>query len=485
MKVTFIYPDFMKGAEGKYYEGIASLSAVLKKGGHSVRLLHVIEEINPQELAEGFKRDYADTDIIAFSSTTNAFPYVAQCARQLRKLTNILILCGGLHPTLAPEEAIAVEGIDIICQGEGEYPLLELCDKLQNNQDISAIENLWIKKGDNIIRNNVRPLIENLDELPLPDRDVFDYKSLADYRWGRLVFMASRGCPFHCTHCCNRDIQQVYPNKLKYVRFKSVDRIISEVKAAMAAWPDVKENIFHDDILTLKKNWFGEFASRYKKEIGIPYICNSRFELLSEETLKSLSESGCSGLKVGVESGNDFIRKDILKRKQNREDMIKVADTCRRLGLRLHTFNMVGIPFEDLSKALDTVKVNARLRPAEIQITVFYPFPQTELHRICKERNFLTGKTLDSFAQGETILQLDTFPPKEIIHAYRNFVAFVRYYEIAYFFPRPISSVFIKIWDLFWYNPKIFFLLRPFQAVFLYCYSFIWRFKSWLKRRRV
>ncbi|GAG35237.1 unnamed protein product, partial [marine sediment metagenome] len=129
MKIVFVYPDFMKGAEGKYYEGIASLSAVLKAGGHKVELFHMIKKISGTEFAGVFEKRYPDTDIIAFSSTTNAFPYVAEYAKEIRKKNNVLTVCGGTHPTLCPEESIGAYGIDVICRGEGEYAMSELCGR--------------------------------------------------------------------------------------------------------------------------------------------------------------------------------------------------------------------------------------------------------------------------------------------------------------------------------------------------------------------
>ena len=155
MKVVFVYFDFMRGAQGKYYEGLASLSALLKQHHHATRLFHITEYITSERFLQIFEQQYSDSDLMAFSTTTNAFYYAAAYAEQIKKRHNILTICGGIHPTLYPEEAFDEPGIDIICIGEGEYPLLELCERLETGKDISSIQNLWIKKEGEIYKNSV------------------------------------------------------------------------------------------------------------------------------------------------------------------------------------------------------------------------------------------------------------------------------------------------------------------------------------------
>lgn len=486
MKIVFVYPDFMKGAQGKYYEGIASLAALLKKNGHTVELFHLIREISDIKFIEIFEQRFPKIDLIAFSSTTNTFAYVSKYAKEIRKRRNILTICGGIHPTLCPEETIACDGIDVLCIGEGEYPLLELCNRLEKKEDIVNIQSLWIKREGRIIKNKVRPLLEDLDLLPMPERTIFDYKNSTDFKWRRLVFMASRGCPFLCAHCCNERLKEKYPNYSRYVRFKSVGRMLEEIKYSLEQWPSTQQICFHDDILTLNPAWFRDFIFRYKEEIGLPYVCNSRFDLLDEKKIEILKQTGCVGVKLGLESGNDFIRKEILKRRQDKEKIINIADDCHKKGLGFYTFNMVGIPFENLARALDTIKLNARLNPNDMQVSIFYPYPKTDLYEVCREKGFLTNKTLPSYVERDTVLKLNDFPKQEILFAYDNFVHFVEYYEfLSLLLPKRFCKFSINILDFLWVHPKIYFLIRPMLMCCRYLYKFIRKFKQWQRALRI
>ena len=212
MKVLFIYPDILLHRPdwpGYFYTGISSLAAVLKNEGHTVSLLHVTRCIAKSELIERVRNE--TPDLLGFSSSSPMFPFVREFASWLAESEmEVATICGGIHPTIAPEEAINTQGIDMICRGEGEAALSELCRRLERNEDISNIRNLWIKRNGQIIRNPLRPIMDDLDKLPFPDRGIFDYENLYGEREGRLSFLASRGCPYDCTYCCNHLIRKIY-----------------------------------------------------------------------------------------------------------------------------------------------------------------------------------------------------------------------------------------------------------------------------------
>ena len=462
MKVVFVYFDFMKGAGGKYYEGIASVSAVLRRSNHVTKLFHIADYVGCGQFLDIYSRRYADFDIAAFSATTNAFYYTAKYAKEIKKrFEKVITVCGGTHPTLYPAEAIGAEGIDIICIGEGEYPMLDLCSRLEANNGITGIQNLWVKKDGKIFRNSVRPLIADLDSLPMPDREIFDFESSADKRLKRLVFMGSRGCPFNCSHCCNHALKKAGPDSGPYVRFKSAGRLISEIKFCLEQCDNIEHVIFHDDILNLKRDWFAEFTAKYKGEIDLPYVCNSRFDLLDETAVELLRESGCMQLNIGLESGDDFIRREVLNRNQSEERIIEAGNLCRQKGIKLYIFTMVGIPHEDLRRALNTVKLTARLRPDVVQTSVYYPYAQTALYEECREKGYLTRKRLDSYFEADTVLNLPDFSKDEILFAYKNFKVFVSYYVTAQKLGGLLGGVLEKVIDFMWLHRRIYQLLEP------------------------
>ena len=486
MNLIIIYPDILNGAAwtGYFYTGIGYLSAVMKKAGHRVSLIHVTHPPEQLEfmrtLGEILSSD--DSALIAFSSTTNMFGYVKLWSSWIKsQYRKNLTIAGGVHPTLNPDETIAVDGVDIVCIGEGEEPLLELADALQNGRDITSIRNLWIKTKENIHKNPTRPFIKNLDAIPFPDRGLFDYENLDREREGIGVFMASRGCPYDCFYCCNHAIKKCTEGASGYVRFRSVDNVISEIKQALADYPFIKLLHFDDDILPINKKWFKDFSDKYAKEISLPFECNIRPNLVDEITIELLKNAGCKTLRLGLESGNAFIRNKILNRGLSEETLVKAATLCKEAGIRLYTFNMVGLPFEDMPARLDTVKLNARINSDEEQISIFYPYEKTRLFDICLEQKLIRDNET-AVPVKDTALFFEREERNRIVFTAYFFPLLVRVYRIYLKLPALLARTLIKVSDAILSSKCVAKILYPALISFMIFLSRHQRLEAWARR---
>jgi anaerobic magnesium-protoporphyrin IX monomethyl ester cyclase len=450
-KVLLIYPDFTttenrKDNYGSYSEGLASISAVLKQGGHEVALYHLTYMPDKQEYINNIKK-HSDADIIGFTVRTSAFPDVISFLQWTKEaLPSALTLCGGYHPTLAPDEVINTENVDIVCIGEGEYAMLELCNSI-GTDDMYSIQNLWFKKAnDSIIKNSVRPCIENLEDLPLPDYDLFDYDNLLSSRMKTALVMVSRGCIFSCTYCGNSKLREVYPNRANYARFRNPENAISLLKTLLAKYPYIKYLNFRDAILNMKKEWFNNFIELYKQEIHMPFTGNLRLDLLDEDVIKKLSEAGCYMIDVGLESGDYEMRKKYLHRNMTDEQIISSFKYFRKYGIISLTYNIVGLPYENLKLALKTVKLNAFIRPDRSIANVFTPFPMTRLTEIAKEGGFLPDVL--NFKRKVFLVQ-PQFPEAQVLFAEAYFSIFQKLYQFAWKLPKPLSKATENMLDAF------------------------------------
>ena len=177
-KFLFIYPDFLgnekrKDLKGNYHEGIAIISAVLKQHGYQTALYHMTYMPEKEEFQAKIKEFNAD--VIGFSVRTTAVPQVREMCKWLKEVTDAFTTSGGPHGTLCPQELIEMDGMDCVCIGEGEYPTLELCDALREGKDYTHIPSLWVKDQDGtVVKNPVRPFIEDLNTLPMSDFELFD-----------------------------------------------------------------------------------------------------------------------------------------------------------------------------------------------------------------------------------------------------------------------------------------------------------------------
>ncbi len=419
-------------------------------------MLHITK---PMLNRDNFMAELLQTDphLIAFSSTTNMFPCVQELVGWIRdEGCRVPIICGGVHPTLRAHHALATPGLDMICVGEGEEAIVELCRKLEEGRDYSDISNIWSKVNGEVRGNPLRPPIQNLDSLPFPDRDIFDYPNLHLESKGKAVFMATRGCPFSCTYCSNTALREVHGGPGKYLRFRSPENVTAEILEVIERYPFIRTVYFEDDILFLKKDFARRFASHYPEKISLPFTCNMHPSFCSKETVALLKKAGCSGIRIGLESGDEQIRREVLNRNYPQDVLIKAFLNCKEAGLKIRSFNMVGIPGETPRKVLETIKLNARAGIDELQCSIFQPYPGTKLYDICLEKGLFSGKIPTDYYYTPT-LNLGQLNNKQIFMFRSYFSQLVKLYRIIYLLPGPISTASEKALDsilCFKYTPE-------------------------------
>jgi radical SAM superfamily enzyme YgiQ (UPF0313 family) len=446
LRFLFVYPDYkvnvdpqsgrMTGVEegGWYMEGVASLAAVLEQAGHEADLLHMTSPVGRDEFRDSL-RAYRP-DLVGFVTMTREYPQVKEYVQWAKDALDVPIISGSYHPTTLPEEVIATDGVDMLCRGEGEGALLELVRRMDAGEDYTTTESIWVKQGDVIHRNVVRPLIEDIDVLPLPDFAIFDFSKLLSTRINTGVVILSRGCPYSCTYCSNKRMRDIYPNRNRYSRFHSPEYSIEYLKKLLASYPGVKYLNFRDDILPWKGGWLERFTTLYREEIGLPFICNYRANLVTPEIVRMLRQAGCYQMFFGVESGNDFIRNEVLNRHMSSDKIAQAFEACREAGIKTVAYNMVGLPYEDKAKVLDTVKLNVKIRANHSLSPIYYPYPDTALFETAVGEGWVP-EVYDY--REDRFVDQPSLPREQLYFVRHYFRTFVRIYRALERLPAPLS----------------------------------------------
>lgn len=360
------------------------LSSVLKSAGHQVQLAVASLE-DPVRAAMEFQ-----PQILAYSVITGSQRYYLDLNRRLRSQVKAFSVFGGPHPTFFPE-MVQEEGVDAVCVGEGERPLLELAQALQPDGSLAEthLPNWHFKLGDEIIRNDVGPYVD-LQSLPSPDYALVYDKDPGTRRSKIKHFIAGRGCPYGCTYCFNHALIALYRGKGKHVRLRRAADVVDDVVRVRERYP-LEFVVFVDDTFILDTDWLEEFAGLYRARVGLPFFCNVRANLVTPELVQLLRSAGCHSVSMGIEAGDDEVRNHLLNRNMSREQILRAARLIREGGLRFSTTNMIGLPGTTIEDDLKTLDLNAEARPDYAHAFIFQPYPRTRLGQYALDNGLLEG----------------------------------------------------------------------------------------------
>lgn len=370
--------------------GFTGVASMLRRGGHEVKLFVIGGR--PERALEAI-RAWAPA-AVCFSMLTGGHQRILEFARILKQGAAVTTVFGGPHPTFFPE-MIKLPWVDAVCRGEGEEAALEFADRLEaeGGRIPEDVRNFWVKRGEEVIRNPVRPRNRSLDDLPFPARDLYTRLSPFLYHHGIKHFVAHRGCPNRCTYCFNDAYNKMYREETGQSGIffsRSPESIIEEIQDLRKKVP-LRMVGFVDDVFTLDRKWALAFAEAYARRVRLPFSINARFESLEEDVTAALAEAGLRLAYCGVESGDEYFRNQVMLRRMSEEQMAAAADRLRRHGVKLITENIVGLPGETYAAALRTLAVNQRIQPDVANASLFAPYPKLPLTAYAVERGFFDG----------------------------------------------------------------------------------------------
>lgn len=389
MRIVFVQKDSMVKI------AIMLLSARLKEAGHSCEV--VMEAAEDDVVAAALA---LDPGAVAFSCTTGSEGWALSTAAAIKsRAPGLPVIFGGPHPTFFPAVLERPE-VDVICRGEGEDVVVDVADALERGLDaLAGVPNVSVKLAGEVIASDVRPLILDLDALPSPDWSVYAsrYTFLVPYYLGNFPVITSRGCPHRCSYCFNASYQDMYRGKGRYMRWETPERAVDKLVEAKELHGIRRVN-FVDDSFAGNSRWLARFAEGYVERVGLPLICNVRADTVTSETAPLLREMGCYCARMGVESGDERLRRTVLDKTITDEQIRSAAARLREARIKLTTFNMYGIPGETLADAMRTLALNRELKVDYAQCSVLQPYPGTKIREYAEAYMSSEGAGRDAAA---------------------------------------------------------------------------------------
>lgn len=417
--VLFVHTNINAFHFNTYHFGIGYLSSMLKKNGYKT-MLRVIETPQDKEkLEEDVIRH--KPKIIGFSSVSSQFVFIKGLAARLKEIHDGLIVCGGVHPTVFPECLLTAAALDGIFIGESEHAFLEFVSAVSKKRDYKQTDNFCYKKDGKLIKNRLKPRVKNLEELPYPDRQIYDYQSIIDKNEGVANIMTNRGCPFNCAYCSNHAIAKAYGEERNTTRYNSVDNVFAEIRDLRLKYK-FSRLWFEDDLFILNKKWLDEFILRYKKEVKLPFMCHIRPDVCTRDILFQLKDAGCYRIFLAVESANDHIRNVVMRRNISKLQLKNTFKWAKEAGIETLSVNIIGIPGETKETILETINFNREMNPTIVGINLYSPYEGTALGDYCRDNNLISSFKPESFLdRRESRLALPTISHASLMKLYNNF----------------------------------------------------------------
>jgi len=375
------------------------------------------------------KVDAFSPDIIGITCPTPVYYIVQQiCSDLKRKDKDVKIVIGGPHVTALPKESLTETECDIVVIGEGELTFLDIVSRLKDGKDLHSVPGIAYKENGDVYVNKRRELIDDLDMLPFPAKDLLPLsryylpptKRIKSERATNMI--TSRGCPFSCNFCMAKTI---WTSK---TRLRSVKNVIEEIRLNVDVY-GLTEFSFHDELFTFRRDRVIELCQSILKEgLDITWVCQARAGSVDLEMLKLMKRAGCGKIAFGFESGSDRMLK-LMNKKETIENAVESVSLCKKAGIGVEGAFILGYPGEDLKSINDSIEFALKLDCETVAWFIAIPYPGTRLYHEAIEKGYLKERInwmeFAPVSNLESPMIIPNFTPEELMkwkkRAYRKY----------------------------------------------------------------
>jgi anaerobic magnesium-protoporphyrin IX monomethyl ester cyclase len=431
------WPHKRKDKYIEYPIYLAYTVAVLDEAGVEVSFIDAImEELDIPAFVQRVKE--IDPALLVMECSTPSIRYDLQSAAAVKAaLPGVRIALIGSHPTFFHRDILQENSdVDAIVRGEFEITVLELARAIEQDSDWSSVEGLSYRRGDAIVVNPPRQLIDDLDSLPFPARHIVHsngYRA-AIYSGDKCTaIVSSRGCPFQCTFC-------VWPNTLYGHKFRarSAENVVDEMEEIEKKY-GIDEIYFDDDTFTIDRERVMDICHLIvERDLHVSWIIQARVDTVDRQMLVALKEAGCHYILFGIESGSP----EMLATMKKRITLDKAREAirlCDEVGIKSQAFFLFGIPGETQESIRQTIEFAKELGASTTQFAVAIPQPGSPLYEQCVQNNWLLYDDWEDFASCSALIETPQLSRQEVEQAR------VRAYREYYFRPRFILREALRI----------------------------------------
>lgn len=356
--------------------GLGTIASYCRGRGIDIKIIDLrLPGMSINNVLECVKRE---RPIIGITAFTNEITSAGQIARFIKDIQpDSFIVIGGPHSSLVPLETLKeFSAFDVAVIGEGEETIVELFYHMRSgSKTLQVIEGIAYPCGEDFVLNPKRAPLSNLNDLPYPAWDLFEI----DRYSGPFMVSIARGCPYTCYFCT--------PNYLGKVRTRDPIRIVDEIEYSVEKFM-AKQFQFADATLSLLESRIFVLCDEIiKRELHtkIQWDCETRADKINLELLYKMREAGCRWVSLGVETGSDRILRDVIRKGETKEDIVKAVKLIKEAGLKIRCFFILGHYTETVDTIEETIQFALALNPEALSFGLIVPNPGSELRSLAEK----------------------------------------------------------------------------------------------------
>ncbi len=361
-------------AENLSYPPLALLSIaqfLLSQSEHEVRIVDAQLDDLAYDALRDLIREWAP-DVVGVTAFTVQLVDVHKTIRAARDAGVARVVVGGPHVNDFPQECLDLPGVDAVVKGEGQKPMLDLCNVWARGEEAKGIPGVMAHPDDPVPVDDVY-FSNDLDEYPLLDRRLIEYERYYDVMGDGGIFttmISSRGCPYRCTFCNTP--------RHRY-RVASPERVCDEIAHCLEL--GIREIYFVDDTFNITNQRVHELCDEIiKRDLQFSWTVRFRVKGVDRPLLEKMKAAGCARIQFGVEQGTEEgllrLKKDVTSR-----EIEHAFKLCREVGMHTVAYFMIGTPTERTRQdVIDTIEYSIRLDPDFVMYNILTPFPGTTLY---------------------------------------------------------------------------------------------------------
>ena len=406
--VLLISPPFkglLREPVGLYY-----LAGTLNPKGISTTLIDFnIELPTRSRFHEYFQ--HLKPKIVGVTSYTFNFSAAEKIVEEIKKIEpKTVTVMGGVHASALPEEILrSNSALDFIVVGEGEVTFLELCSKILNGETVEDVKGLVQRKDGKVVVNSPRELINNLDDLPSPNREMLPFE-----KYPVASVQTSRGCPYNCIFC---NINRFYG---KRIRLRDPKKVAEECSVLVEKYKRDKI-FFFGDAFTFRTDWVEEFCNEIlRRHLKFIWGCETRVDNVNLPMLKKMRKAGCCEIQYGIDYGDEKVLRNLGKD----FSITTISDSVewtKKAGLTVDAFFIFNVPGEDESAMENTFKLIQKVPVDAVEVNLLTPYPGTALWANPESFSMkIIDRSFDYYTTKKYVMENVNFPKSKFVPAFKT-----------------------------------------------------------------